>query len=255
MLTKTYDVEVKAEGDAGQFTALASVFGNVDLVGDRVMPGAFKRTLARWRKSGDPIPVIHSHDWDDPFSVIGSIDAGDAKETKDGLVVKGQLDLDNPKASQVYRLMKARLLKSFSFGYTVNEESIAEDGANEIHDLDLVEIGPTLKGANPEAQLQAVKSHDEVLTRNEARVRLGMAPMLEGKLTTRLADLLKGEETKAALTQASPAEAGEKDSERVEDTDAEEPQGQRKVQDPLRRQVNWALYEIALGEPPRRDNE
>jgi hypothetical protein len=32
------------------------------------------------------------------------------------------------------------------------------EGVNEILDVDLIEAGPTLKGANPEAQLQIVKS-------------------------------------------------------------------------------------------------
>jgi hypothetical protein len=47
MKHKTFDlVEVKADGEAGEFSALASVFGNVDLGGDRMMPGSFTR---RWR--------------------------------------------------------------------------------------------------------------------------------------------------------------------------------------------------------------
>ena len=31
--------EVKADGEAGVFTALASVFNNIDSVGDKVLPG------------------------------------------------------------------------------------------------------------------------------------------------------------------------------------------------------------------------
>jgi Caudovirus prohead serine protease len=48
----------------GTFEAIVSVFGNVDLVGDRVVKGAFKSSLKRWRESDDPIPVIWSHQWD-----------------------------------------------------------------------------------------------------------------------------------------------------------------------------------------------
>lgn len=159
---KTFDlIEVKADGHSGTFTALASVFHNVDSVGDRVMPGAFSKTLANWRESGDPIPVILSHKWDDPMAMIGKADPHDVIQTPRGLQVTGNLDVTgNPIAKQVHKLMKERLLKGWSFGYTVPDggEQAAEDGANELTEIDLIEVGPTLKGANPEAELQAIKS-------------------------------------------------------------------------------------------------
>ena len=49
--------EFKALGDkTGEFQALVSVFGNVDRGGDRVMPGAFAKTLGEWRREGRPDP-------------------------------------------------------------------------------------------------------------------------------------------------------------------------------------------------------
>lgn len=57
---------------AGIFGAVVSVFGNVDSVGDRVVPGAFKASLARWQASHDPIPVIWPHQWDNPEATSGS---------------------------------------------------------------------------------------------------------------------------------------------------------------------------------------
>ena len=41
---------------AGEFSALVAVFNNVDKGGDGIMPGAFTKTLAAWRASGDPVP-------------------------------------------------------------------------------------------------------------------------------------------------------------------------------------------------------
>jgi hypothetical protein len=58
-------------GSAGEFEALVAVFGNVDKGGDRIMPGAFTKTLAAWRASEDPVPVIWSHDWNTPDAHIG----------------------------------------------------------------------------------------------------------------------------------------------------------------------------------------
>lgn len=73
----------------GTFSALVSVFGNVDHGGDRVMPGAFTKSLARWEASGDPIPVIWNHAWDNPAAHIGKVNPSDAVETAEGLVVMG----------------------------------------------------------------------------------------------------------------------------------------------------------------------
>jgi HK97 family phage prohead protease len=141
----------------GEFEALVSVFGNVDHGGERVVKGAFAKTLNRWREHGDPIPVIWNHMWDNPEAHIGKVDAGEAAETDDGLLVKGTIDLDNPFAAQVYRLLKERRVKEFSFGYAL-KDSQRKDGALELREIELFELGPTLKGMNPETELLAVKS-------------------------------------------------------------------------------------------------
>jgi Escherichia/Staphylococcus phage prohead protease len=160
MLHKTFDIiDTKTDADTGTFEALVSVFGNVARVGDRVMPGAFQKTLARWRESGDPIPVILSHQWNDPMAHIGVVE--DAMEAEKGLLVRGRLDVaDNPVAQQVHKLMKRRSLREFSFGYSVPKggQKRGKDGANELLEVDLVEVGPTLKGANPDTELHAVKA-------------------------------------------------------------------------------------------------
>lgn len=160
-LHKVLSADLKAlpEGVPGDFKALVSVFGNVDAVGDRVMPGAFEKSLDRWRNSGDPIPVVLAHQWDDVWSHIGTADPDSVKETPHGLMVDGKLDIeDNPVAAQVHKLMQRRSLKSFSFGYTVSQEKRAKDGTNELHEVDIIEVGPCLKGANPQATLLGVKS-------------------------------------------------------------------------------------------------
>lgn len=166
MLHKSFDIlETKADGESGTFEALVSVFNNVDSVGDRIMPGAYEKTLADWQSSGDPIPIILSHQWNDAMAHIGVADPKDVVETDKGLWVKGHLDIaDNPVAKQVHKLLKRRSLKEFSIGYRVPEggEKRAKDGANEIAEIDLVEAGPTLKGANAETELHAVKTALEV---------------------------------------------------------------------------------------------
>jgi len=155
---KTARAQFKAVTDAplGTFEAIVSVFGNVDLGGDRVMPGAFAKTLEAWSASGDRIPVIWSHDWDDPMSHIGYVEQ--AEERPEGLWVKAVLDVDNnPRASYVARLLKERRVREFSFGYFAEAFDVVEDAdfgaVRELTQIDLFEVGPTLLGMNPETVL------------------------------------------------------------------------------------------------------
>ena len=146
-------------GKRGEFQALVSVFGNVDRGGDRVMPGAFAKTLGEWAEKDAPIPIIWNHMWDNPEAHIGEADPDDVVESDDGLLVKrGHIDLDRPFAEQVFHLLERRRVKEFSFGYSVRDAETAKDGAYNLLDVDLFELGPTLKGMNPETELLAVKA-------------------------------------------------------------------------------------------------
>jgi HK97 family phage prohead protease len=160
MQKKTFDLlEVKADEEQGTFTALASVFGNVDLGGDKVVKGAFKNTLEKWRKSGRSIPVILSHQWDSLTAYVGKADPRAVYEDDRGLMVQGQLFMDKEAGRDVYRLMKEGLLTGWSFGYKVPAGGQKKNGkVNEVTEVDLFEVGPTLVGMNPEAQLQSVKA-------------------------------------------------------------------------------------------------
>ncbi|MFF0942698.1 HK97 family phage prohead protease [Kocuria sp. CPCC 205300] len=164
METKNLAVNIKAvdeneAGTEGTFEAIVSAFGNIDSYGDVMAKGAFADSLKSWEDSGDPIPVVWSHAKDDPFSHIGTV--VEAKETDDGLWVKAQLDLENPTAVQVHKLLKGRRVRQFSFAYSVRDSGPIEvDGikATELRSVDLYEVGPTLVGANPATQLLGVKS-------------------------------------------------------------------------------------------------
>lgn len=155
--------EVDPDGtklEPGEFVALAAVFGNVDSYGDRMVKGAFADTLAAWEAKGDPIPVIWSHNWADPFAHIGHVLW--ARETDEGLLYKGRLDIDvNPFAAQVHGLMKGRRITQQSFGFDVlDAREIVEDnkGIFEITKVDLWEVGPCLVGVNQATDLRDIKS-------------------------------------------------------------------------------------------------
>ena len=71
-IQKTYPSHDLKAKNGGNVEALVSVFGNVDYQGDRVMKGAFDVSLLKWAVSGDPIPVIWSHDWKTAGSPCGA---------------------------------------------------------------------------------------------------------------------------------------------------------------------------------------
>lgn len=139
----------------GEFEAIVAVFGNVDLAGDRIVKGAFADSLKAWEAKGRPIPVVFSHLWQDLDAHIGQV--AEAKETDEGLWVRAQLDMDDPAAAKVFRLMKRGTLAEFSFAYDIVEEKL-QNGANELLKLEVIEVGPTLKGMNPATQLLGVKA-------------------------------------------------------------------------------------------------
>lgn len=188
---KSCPVKVKAAGEAdgleeGQFEALVSVFGNKDSYGDIVIKGAFADSLAAWEASGNPIPVYWSHRMDDPDFNIGQVI--EAKETDEGLWVKAQLDLDSPKAVQVYRLLKGRRVTQFSFAYDIDEAAWVEkddESWYELRKLGLHEVGPTPIGANQETELLAVKAAAKHAERYVEGVKAGRVLSAKNETTLR----------------------------------------------------------------------
>ena len=151
------------------------MFGNVDSCGDVMMKGAFANTLAEWQRSGNPIPLLFGHNMDDPDYNIGYV--MDAVEDNVGLLVTCQLDLENPKAKQVYRLIKGRRIDQMSFAYDVVEkvETYFEGDVeiSEIREVKLYEVSVVTLGANQETEILAVKQAGEFAERVTAQVKAG----------------------------------------------------------------------------------
>lgn len=164
---KTFAAKVtpaaKGSGDPeGTFEALVSVFGNTDHGGDVVEAGAFTKTLHEWALKERPIPLVWSHKYNEVENFIGEI--LEIKEIDDGLWIKAQLDIDQPRAARIHQLMKRGLLTEFSWSGLVREYEWLEDDEDswwpgmKILDVDLWEAGPCFKGANPDTELLSVKS-------------------------------------------------------------------------------------------------
>lgn len=239
LTVKSFDVKVKAAGpddelEEGQFIGYASVFGNVDSYGDIVEPEAFTKTIDEWSSSDDVLSCLWAHDMSDPFSNIGEVLEMSADDH--GLLVKVQLDLDNQKAHQIYRLAKGRRLSQMSFAYDIVEASNEDDGFH-LKELKLYEVSLVPIGANQLTDVVAIKALTDGLSdgvkagrtlsaKNEESIRTAIT-----SLQNVLADLGGNDEEGKAST--NPAVK----------TDEELSQGAKSVEEP---QVNVSVNPTAL---------
>ena len=154
-LLATIDAHVEQEG---QFSALVAAFGNVDRGKDRIMPGAFAKSLADWRASGKRIPIIWHHLAGDPSMIIGSADPEKSHETHAGLVLSGRLNIErSAAAAQIRDLLKSGDVSGWSFGYAIKRQRAAPGGVTELLELDILEAGPTPMPMNTAAHTISVK--------------------------------------------------------------------------------------------------
>jgi HK97 family phage prohead protease len=142
---KLFAASVNAKSE-GRFKALISTFGIPDKGGDTVVRGAFGKSLDKWRASNRRIPVIYNHMSDDPLMHVGSVNPHDSQETDQGLVVTGELYLDEERGRKVFAELRRGTLNEWSFGALIQASRPRKDGGRDLVQLDLVEVSPTLLG-------------------------------------------------------------------------------------------------------------
>lgn len=166
---------VQANPEQAGFTGYASTWTRKpDYAGDVVIKGAFAKTLADWEAKGREVPVLWLHNDGDPNAYIGR-----AKCTEDGhgLKVEAVLDTDNPTAKQVHKLLKGGQVSEMSFAYRVIDSATVEveNGvkANELRELDLLEVSVVPHGCNPDTSIDDVKAaQNTTLFTNEEVAKL-----------------------------------------------------------------------------------
>ncbi|WFU76592.1 HK97 family phage prohead protease [Bradyrhizobium sp. CB2312] len=144
-------LEVKATlsvSDEGEITGIAWPFNaGPDSYGDLITKGAFGAILP-------DLPILYQHRPDD---LVGTWN--EVKETEDGLTVKGQLHLDQPRARSIRAMLKTRLVTGLSIGfYTKAARKLARGRI--IDALDLAEISLVRDPAHSRARITGTKSDD-----------------------------------------------------------------------------------------------
>lgn len=154
--TKQFDFQVKTlESEdttingvpVKSFEGYASVFGNIDRVGDMVMRGAFQK------QNGDRVILMHNH--------RTNVGVADIVEDDKGLFVKGYINQEIQAGREGYSLLKMGAVNKMSFGYEVKGiRRSVKDGEeyNELLELKTHEVSFVDFPANPETRITAVKS-------------------------------------------------------------------------------------------------
>lgn len=159
MNTKSLTVvaSIKAAAESGIIEGYGSVWDVVDSYGDKVVPGAFERTLKEARATGRMPAMLWQHDPSAPIGVWQEMN-----EDKTGLHVRGKL-ADTQRGREAYELVKLGALTGLSIGYMVKGYSYDDrSGITTLTDLDLWEVSPVTFPANTEARITGVKAADQI---------------------------------------------------------------------------------------------
>jgi phage head maturation protease len=155
----------------GIVETVISVTGVVDNVKDRIMPGAYTKTLATRTPKG-----VWSHDWNEPVSktlTVKELMPGDSNlppkmpngnpwpREAGALMVKTQFNLETQRGREAFSdVVFFGADQEWSIGYQVPVGGAKVDpqsGVREINFLELYEYSPVLFGAMPLARTTSVK--------------------------------------------------------------------------------------------------
>lgn len=195
--------------ELGQVTAVVSVFGVIDDGMDRILPGAFSKTLQEF---AGRVKVLDQHNTDSTDRILGRpIEMHEAgadelpQEVKDafpdatgGLVVTIQFNMKTQAGSEAFWRISAGDLTEYSIGYQVFDSDFVEEivagkkvRIRNIRTIKLWEFSPVIWGMNPATATIGVK--DNPMSNNKEYVAPDPAlggPMMEedGEPVERLGD-------------------------------------------------------------------
>lgn len=158
---KSFPFKMSGIGESGSFSGYAAVFGNVDMGGDIIESGAFRKTL---NDNHGKFPILDHHD---PTRQIGW--NLEAREDEHGLFVRGKLNLDVQAGREKYALMKQAVeiggRMGLSIGFrTIKEEPDKTDSiVRRLKELRLMEYSVVTFPMNQEAGVISVKAKQELI--------------------------------------------------------------------------------------------
>ena len=137
--------EFKAEGDR-KAAGYGAVFGNEDLGGDIIAPGAFVGLGSR------RVRMLRDHDSTKVIGVWEKVEQDDV-----GLRVEGMF-ADTPLGNETRELVRTRALEGLSIGYRTLEADRGSDGARILKAIELWEVSAVTFPMNEAAGFEAAKA-------------------------------------------------------------------------------------------------
>lgn len=146
--------------------AYASIFNNVDSGGDRILPGAFAKTISENGPTGkNRIMHLWQHDREEILGKPSVI-----KEDETGLYFETKL-IDTELGNDALKMYQEGILTEHSIGYnTVKAEwskQPGEEGVYNLLELRLFEVSTVTWGMNDQARYVGNKSQQELIERIE----------------------------------------------------------------------------------------
>lgn len=145
--------DLKSLSESGHIEGLAAGYGNVDLQGDVITPGAFASSLAGAKSAGRMPAMLLHHDLRRP---VGRWD--ELVEHGEGLIAKGKLTLESSDGREAYALLRDRALTGLSVGFSNAKRKAGDNGSRVITEAQLHEVSLVSIPANPKARISSVKS-------------------------------------------------------------------------------------------------
>lgn len=162
---KVEDAEISGTSTKGMIRGFASTFGNIDLGDDVVEKGAFAQTI---KQNKGKFPILADHN---PSKQIGWNLR--AEETDEGLLVEGEIDLENPDGRSKYNLARRAVeigaKMGLSIGYTVIKAVPDKERprVRRLKELKLFEYSIVTFPMNTEAMVSDVKKFREDLSKQD----------------------------------------------------------------------------------------
>lgn len=155
MLKKTYRsaIELKEDGDPGEFRAVFSTFNVIDHDGDVTLPDAFE--------DGQKVRISYwGHRWQDLPVGKGAIHQDEEKAWVDG-----QFFLDTAGGQETYKTVKnLGDLQEWSYGFDILEShqgKFEEQDVQFLEKLTVYEVSPVMLGAGIGTGTEAIKEQSD----------------------------------------------------------------------------------------------
>lgn len=153
MMTKNLSFGLEIKSVSGRkFEGYGSVFGNRDLGGDIVVPGAFSASLKAHKAAGTMPLMFWMHD---PSQVPGVWE--DMQEDDSGLYVKGEI-VDTALGRDVKELLSKKAVRGLSIGYVPDRVDFDRDGNRLLKQVELHEVSVVSMAMNPLARVVGMKA-------------------------------------------------------------------------------------------------